>query len=172
MKTPFLLSITALAGVVLLSGCSDFNRAVGKAKSAPDEFQVVVRPPLTLPPNFNFRPDDEEAVEPAGNDAVSVTDQVLTRSATTEVTGLDSLFAFDEIEPDIRTAVDEETIGIQIEKRLPIQILFGGTPNVGPNLVSDEEALRIRKALSAGDDITATPTPAVDPQHNTPLAIE
>ena len=172
MKTPFLLSMTALAGVVLLSGCSDFNRAVGKAKSAPDEFQVVVRPPLTLPPNFNFRPDVQEAAEPAGNDAVSVTDQVLTRSATTEVTGLDALFGFDEIEPDIRTAVDEETIGIQIEKRLPVQILFGGTPNVGPNLVSDEEALRIRKALSAGDDITATPTPAVDPQNNTPLSIE
>ena len=40
MKTPFLLSMTALAGVVLLSGCSDFNRAVGKAKSALTNFRL------------------------------------------------------------------------------------------------------------------------------------
>ena len=33
-----------------LSACSDFRRAIGKSKSAPDEFQVVVRAPLSLPP--------------------------------------------------------------------------------------------------------------------------
>ena len=31
----------------LLSGCSDFRQAIGSEKSAPDEFQVVVRPPLS-----------------------------------------------------------------------------------------------------------------------------
>ena len=29
-----------------LSSCSDFRRAIGEGKSAPDEFQVVVRAPL------------------------------------------------------------------------------------------------------------------------------
>lgn len=172
MKTSLLISITALAGITLLSGCSGFDRALGKTKTSPDEFQVVVRPPLTLPPNFNLRPDDDLAAEPARNDAVSVTDQVLTQSATAQVSGLDSLFGLNEAEPDIRTTIDEETIGIQIEKRLPIQILFGGQPNVGPNLVAEDEALRIRRALSEGDNLTATPTPALDPVQNTPLAIE
>lgn len=172
MKKAFLLSIIACTGVALLSGCSSFDKALGKSKSSPDEFQVVVRPPLTLPPNFNLRPGDDVAVEPARNDAVSITDQVLTRSATTEVAGFDTLFGLDEADPDIRTRIDEETIGLQIEKRLPIQILFGGQPNVGPNLVSDAEARRIRKAISEGEDLTASPTPAIDPVQKTPLAIE
>lgn len=172
MKKAFVLSMAACVGVSLLSGCTSFNKAIGKAKSSPDEFQVVVRPPLTLPPNFTLRPGDSEVAEPARNDAVSVTDQVLTQSATTEVKGLDSLFGLDRIDPNIRTRIDEETIGLQIEKRLPIQVLFGGQPNVGPNLVSDEEARRIRKALSEGESLTDSPTPAIDPVQKTPLAIE
>ena len=35
---------------VALGGCSDFRKAIGEEKSSPDEFEVVVRPPLSLPP--------------------------------------------------------------------------------------------------------------------------
>ena len=41
-----------------LSACSDFRRAIGEGKSAPDEFQVVVRAPLSLPPGFGDSPED------------------------------------------------------------------------------------------------------------------
>ena len=172
MKTSFWFSIAALASVVLLSGCSGFDSALGKTKTSPDEFQVVVRPPLTLPPSFNLRPGDDDAASPVRNDAVSVVDQALTGSASASAVGFDALFDFSQIEPDIRTKIDEETIGIQIERRLPVQILFGGQPNVGPNLVSDSEALRIRRALSEGKGLTLTPTPAIDPVSNASLAIE
>ena len=53
--------ITAGITMVLLiglTGCSDFRRAVGTEKSSPDEFSVVVRPPLSLPPGFTDRPED------------------------------------------------------------------------------------------------------------------
>ena len=53
--------ITAGITMALLSGlagCSDFRRAVGSEKSSPDEFTVVVRPPLSLPPGFTDRPED------------------------------------------------------------------------------------------------------------------
>ena len=46
-----------MALLIGLTGCSDFRRAVGKEKSTPDEFKVVVRPPLSLPPGFSDRPD-------------------------------------------------------------------------------------------------------------------
>ena len=47
-----------LFGSVLFvfSACSDFKRAIGSEKSSPDEFAVVVRPPLSLPPKFRSRP--------------------------------------------------------------------------------------------------------------------
>ena len=45
------LTISLLSGVLLIcSACSDFRRAIGTEKSSPDEFEVVVRPPLSLPP--------------------------------------------------------------------------------------------------------------------------
>ena len=46
-------SIMLLSAVGMITGgCLDFRRAIGEAKSAPDEFEVVVRPPLSLPPSF------------------------------------------------------------------------------------------------------------------------
>ncbi|MGB1869635.1 MAG: DUF3035 domain-containing protein, partial [Candidatus Puniceispirillaceae bacterium] len=47
-----------MALLIGLAGCSDFRRAVGTEKSSPDEFEVVVRPPLSLPPGFTDRPED------------------------------------------------------------------------------------------------------------------
>jgi len=168
------LVMPVLGASLMLAGCSSFDEAIGKAKSSPDEFQVVVRPPLTLPPNFNLRPGDEEieTVAPATNDAVSQTDQIFTSTARADASSFDALFGTDGVDPDIREKIDEETLGVQLDRRLPIQILFGGQPNVGPNLSAAQEAERIRKAIEAGESVTATPTPAVDPVEKTPIAIE
>lgn len=46
------LSATAL----LLLGCQGFNQALGTAKQAPDEFTVMTKAPLILPPDYNLRP--------------------------------------------------------------------------------------------------------------------
>lgn len=50
----------ALAAVLLaapsLAGCQDFNRAIGREKVVPDEFAVVSRAPLAIPPDFSLRP--------------------------------------------------------------------------------------------------------------------
>ena len=48
----FAASVVMLSVVSMIAaGCSDFRRAIGESKSAPDEFEVVVRPPLSLPPS-------------------------------------------------------------------------------------------------------------------------
>jgi Protein of unknown function (DUF3035) len=39
-----------------LGGCDSFNRAIGKEKVIPDEFAVVSRAPLAVPPDFSLRP--------------------------------------------------------------------------------------------------------------------
>src|SRR5476649_1320188 len=48
----------ALAGTVLLalSACDTLRREAGLTKQAPDEFAVVTKAPLIIPPNFNLRP--------------------------------------------------------------------------------------------------------------------
>jgi len=41
---------------VAISGCGGIKEDLGLAKKAPDEFTVVKRPPLSMPPDFALRP--------------------------------------------------------------------------------------------------------------------
>jgi hypothetical protein len=56
----------------LLGGCDDFYRAIGKEKVVPDEFAVVSRAPLAIPPDFALRPPRFGAQRPQ---EVAPTDQ-------------------------------------------------------------------------------------------------
>jgi len=169
-KQVMMLGLTVLftAG---LSACSDFRRAIGEDKSAPDEFQVVVRAPLSLPPGFADSPEDivkssqTSEVNAQGNSAK------LLGSQTVEGSVFTSLFDFSGVPDDIRTKVDEETYGIQLEKRLPLQKLFGGVADVGPVLDKMAEDLRLRKARLAGQAPTEGGTKAIDPTSDQPLTV-
>lgn len=42
--------------VLMTSGCGDARQAFGLTRSAPDEFQVYKRQPLSMPPDYTLRP--------------------------------------------------------------------------------------------------------------------
>ena len=138
-----------LVGLVSLSviGCSDLRRAIGDEKSSPDEFEVVVRAPLSLPPGFSDRPEDiaKTQDEAVGVDSQTQASVVLGASSQSSLTGYDALFNFASVPDNIREIVDQETLGIQFERRLPIQVLFGGVPDIGPVLDKISEDQRIRR---------------------------
>lgn len=49
--------LIALAGIgFALCGCTTFREAIGATKNPPDEFTVVTKAPLVIPPDFNLRP--------------------------------------------------------------------------------------------------------------------
>jgi hypothetical protein len=50
-----LVVLLALASLPL-AGCDSFNRALGLEKVVPDEFAVVSRAPLAVPPDYALRP--------------------------------------------------------------------------------------------------------------------
>jgi hypothetical protein len=54
------LSIVA-AGAVALMGCQTIREATGLSKEGPDEFAVVTKAPLIIPPEFNLRPPRDGA---------------------------------------------------------------------------------------------------------------
>jgi predicted small secreted protein len=54
----------ALAVSALLGGCGQIRGALGYDKDAPDEFQVVARAPLALPPNYDLRPPEPGTARP------------------------------------------------------------------------------------------------------------
>lgn len=166
MKHNFLLLSVALSGLLVLSGCSDFRQAIGSEKSVPDEFEVVVRPPLSLPPNFSARPNADnvqnEVVVTAQSISARGQASELLEARQTAITGYDDIFAFDKVPDNIRALVDEETAGIRFERRLPIQVVFGGLPNVGPVLDQMAEDTRLRRNRLAGKIPTDGATPAID----------
>jgi len=171
---PSVMVWLVLAGCVTgLVGCSDFNKAIGKQKSAPDEFEVVVRPPLSLPPQFAVRPSDDTVSQTAAStSSANAQASSLLKSRNTDASGYNQVFNLDAIEEDIRVKVDEETVGIQTERRLPLQIIFGGVPNVGPVLNQMEEDARIRRNKLQNKPITEGKTPAIDGVLGDPVSIE
>lgn len=57
-KTRTIKTGALLLGTLALVGCSDVRDVFGTRKDPPDEFQVVARAPLALPPNFDLRPPE------------------------------------------------------------------------------------------------------------------
>jgi hypothetical protein len=148
----------------MLSACSDFRKAIGTEKSSPDEFQVVVRPSLVLPPNFSSRPTAATGAETAASIASDAQAQasVLLGARETGASDYSDIFAFDKIVEDVRSKVDEETAGIKFERRLPIQVLFGGLPDVGPVIDKMAEDRRIRRNRLENRSLSYGATPAID----------
>ena len=56
--------LAAVALAVSLGGCQQTRQALGLEKTAPDEFQVVARAPLSLPPDYNLRPPQPGVARP------------------------------------------------------------------------------------------------------------
>jgi len=58
LRAASLLVVAAVA----LSGCDTIRDAAGMEKSAPDEFAVLTKAPLTIPPDYNLMPPRPGAV--------------------------------------------------------------------------------------------------------------
>ena len=168
-----------LIPVLMLSACSGGDGLIG-GKNAPDEFEVVIRPPLTLPPNFTLRPNDDGddtasaslVNAQASVSAIGQSQNFLGTNSRANASSFEELFGTDQIVPNIRNIIDEETLGIQLDRRVPLEQIFGGQPEVGPDLDAAAEAFRIRQAIKDGRSLTDTPTFANDPLENIPLTIE
>lgn len=57
MRSRPLIVVALLAGAsLLMAGCESVRDAAGGGKDAPDEFAVVTKAPLVIPPDFNLHP--------------------------------------------------------------------------------------------------------------------
>src|SRR5579871_3802882 len=50
--------------LVALAACSDLRESLGLGRTAPDEYTVIDRPPLSMPPDFGLRPPQPGAARP------------------------------------------------------------------------------------------------------------
>jgi Protein of unknown function (DUF3035) len=73
--------------VATLAGCGDttVQEQLGLGKRAPDEFQVVRRAPLVLPPDYNLRPPAPGEPPPRQQDTSAQAEAILTGRQPTQV---------------------------------------------------------------------------------------
>ena len=73
-----------LAGLSLLSACSNFKQMIGLDQPMPDEFAVESRAPLTVPPDFDLRPPEPGAPRPQEKSAEQQAQQVMEQAGPGE----------------------------------------------------------------------------------------
>ena len=77
MRRHMSLMLAVAALPVVLSGCESGRELLGLTKRSPDEFQVVSRAPLSMPPDYNLRPPAPGAPRPQEGTARDQAEQVV-----------------------------------------------------------------------------------------------
>lgn len=108
--------ITALA---LLASCSNAKETLGLTKQAPDEFAVVKRAPLAMPPEYSLRPPKPGAPRPQELEPSAEARQAIFGTEASQQAGYysegESILLRDagvneeQMDPAIRQQVDNET---------------------------------------------------------------
>lgn len=168
----FRKTLAAVSGALLVAtaGCSNLSRAIGSDKSSPDEFAVVTKAPLVIPPDFSLRPPRPGAKRPQERDssqeaASAVFSSGSAVAASPQTDGERVLLVTagaDDADSSIRDLVDSEYFTIQrTGTGFANKILFwqGETVDPGTLVDPDAEAERLRRNEDLGEPITEGETP-------------
>lgn len=172
-----LIYLGLVGAVLAVSGCESTRKAIGGAKSAPDEFVVYRRPPLTLPPEFGLRPpkpgvDRPQRVSPRDEARAAVlnkrpqTQQPAQQNASTS-RGMATLLnktGANSAEPGIRDTVDQEASVLAKEDRRFIDKLIfwvDDAPHPGTIVDAKKEQQRIMQNQALGKPITDGKVPEI-----------
>ena len=103
----------ALLAAAGLAGCDTATKAFGLAKVTPDEFRVVTKAPLTLPPDYSLRPPAPGEPRPQELQPESAARQALVGQRAGDVrSDGEKLFVTkagaDHADPLVRYVVDDE----------------------------------------------------------------
>lgn len=167
-----LLGLSAAA----LSACSgSLSESLGYGKEAPDEFAIVTKAPLVIPPDYSLRPPRPGAPSPRETSPESVaqvallgSDSFLAQGAANgpspgEVALLSNAGALNA-DPAVRALIDDETRALKRkDERFLDEVLFWQKPSE-PNRVVDAsgEAQRLRENEALGRPVTDGETPEFD----------
>lgn len=161
-----------LCAVFMLSACEGTKETLGLNRQSPDEFAVVKRAPLALPPNYALRPPNPGAPRPQEQAAADQAkaamfgqtpsiDRTLSRGESVLLQRVGT----DTIDPEIRRKVDAET-ATRVDKNKPIvdKILSIGRADTTPASVVDPvaEAERLKSNREAGQPLSEGETPSIE----------
>ena len=170
-----------------LAACSGFNEQLGLTKQSPDEFRVVARAPLTVPPDFALRPPDPGAPRPQEGTPAQQAERAVFRSASGQTNlrtqtaispdrsagerSLLSAAGAQNAEPNIRLIVERETNSINDEsdRFVDLLVFWNDQPPAGTVVDPSAELRRLQENAALGQPVTTGPTPQIERRRKAPL---
>lgn len=177
-------AVVAVVAAAALSACSDARKAIGLERTSPDEFVVVSRAPLTVPPDMQSLPKPNPgAVRPQEG---SATDQAAAavlgkqtarqRQATGGAAGggqsvLLAQAGAKGVDPDVRRKVEQETNQLIVaDKSWVDTVLFWRTPSEPVAMVDPKaETQRLRQLQAEGKPVNEGVVPTIERKRKAPL---
>lgn len=175
------ICLAAVLSTALLAGCSETRKALGIEKAPPDEFTVVSRAPLELPPDFTLRPPKAGAQRPqdatptqrARQTVFRAGEQQKQQAATAipqgnrsdaEMALLRQAGASGGADQEIRQVVDDETRRqVAADRSFVDALLFWRKPDPGGPVVDPQkESQRLRENVAQGKPATEGETPTIE----------
>jgi len=179
-RTPILIAALAVALPLATGGCSGVKETLGLTKQSPDEFRVVSRAPLSMPPDYNLRPPTPgaprpqegtprdqaqqavlgiapDAIPPIGQGEESEAAQSSGESALLQSAGATG------VDPNIRQLVDTETAEDEADsKTLADTLVFWREPEPYGEVVDPTlEQKRLQENAATGEPVSAGETPTI-----------
>ena len=161
-------------GLLSLTACSNAKKQLGLERAPPDEFAVVKRAPLEMPPSYGLRPPRPGAPRPQEQTTSQQAKQSVFGASTYEQaapasTGEGFLIqqaGGTQADPNIRRKVDAETSQLHDRNKPVAEKLFGlGGDKTEPSATvvdADAEAERLRENIEEGKSVTEGETPSIE----------
>lgn len=169
-----------LAATVALSGCSGAGRVFGLERTPPDEFAVMSRAPLTLPPEYNLRPPRPGAPRP--QEAAAPTRAGTTLFGQAPGIGLPAGVSAGEgallaqagatdADPEIRQVVDREATDLlRADRSFVDSLLFWREPEAPGDVIDPQaEARRLQSNAAVGAPVNEGEVPVIERRSRAPL---
>jgi hypothetical protein len=144
--------LAVLAAASVASGCGGMQRALGSARTSPDEFRVVTQAPLTLPPDYALRPPRPgetrpQELQPDENARAALFGQQIAPSASQGERALVSNAGAEAVDPTIRDQIDFESQGIvrRNEDFVNRLLSFRGSSDTSAPIDAESEAARLQR---------------------------
>jgi len=177
------LSIARLLLILVLfaalGACDTIRKVAGIDKTAPDEFTVISRAPLDLPPDFSLRPPQAGALRPQETSQTQQARQTVFRAGDKEAASAKALAVGNrstgevallkqagvaDVEPNIRLIVNQENSKLLEADRSFVDRLVFWEKAAEPGTVVDptKEAQRLRENAASGKPVTEGETIVIE----------
>lgn len=149
MKNKSLLLLSAASAAMAVTGCASTG-----AGNTPDEFRVVTKAPLVVPPDYNLRPPEAGAtlpveVDPARAESASAFGVTMGQSASGSEKALVAMAGANAVNPVIRDQVDwEEAKVLRKNQSFTDRVLFWRGDN------PEDQASAAEDNATGGGDVT------------------